>query len=182
MKTLPYISLIALLAAATPAMAQSPGSAKASTETAQSFVNKAAQDGMTEVTLGKLAASKAQSPDVKKFGDRMVQDHGKANTELQALARSKGLQVPSRLDAKHQSIVDMLSGKSGADFDASYAQHMSADHSEAIKLFEDASRMSDGDVAGFAKKTLPTLREHKRMADSLNGGAHAGASTPAKVP
>lgn len=177
MKTLPLISLIAGLAVATPALTQSPDSSKTSGETPQSFVNKAAQDGMTEVTLGKLAASKAQSPDVKKFGDRMVQDHGKANTELQALAKAKGLQVPSKLDAEHQSMVDMLSSKTGADFDSSYAQHMSTDHSEAIKLFESTSHMSDSDVAAFAKKTLPTLREHKRLADGLSGGARAGSAT-----
>ena len=49
------------------------------------------------------------------------------------------------------------------------SHYMSMDHSKAIALFEDAARTTDADVAGFAKKTLPTLKEHKQLADKLPG-------------
>src|SRR5581483_8855131 len=42
------------------------------------FVRKAAQGGIAEVELGKLATQKASSDEVKKFGQRMVDDHSKA--------------------------------------------------------------------------------------------------------
>ena len=41
------------------------------------------------------------------------------------------------------------------------------DHNKAIALFESATKASDPDLAGFAKKTLPTLKEHKQMAEKL---------------
>ena len=136
--------------------------------TATQFVQTAAQDGMAEVALGKLAAKKSSNSAVKAFGERMVSDHGKANAELAALGQRKNLSVPKELDAKHRAMVDELSGKSGAAFDASYAQHMAGDHAKAVALFTQASKLSDADLAGFAKKTLPTLQEHKRMADDLS--------------
>lgn len=159
MKTLQVVSLIAALAVA--------GSASAQTHTRESFVNAAAQDGMTEVELGKLASTKSQSSGVKEFAERMVRDHGQVNAELESLAKSKNIQVPKKLDAEHQSMVDRLGGKSGAEFDTAYAQHMATDHAKAITLFEDATKLGDKEIAAFAQKTLPTLKEHKRMADRM---------------
>src|SRR6516225_8081933 len=49
------------------------------------FIEKAAQGGVAEVETGKLAAQKAQSPDVKQFGERMVKEHSAANEKLMQL-------------------------------------------------------------------------------------------------
>jgi len=140
-----------------------------------SFVKQAAQDGMTEVQLGKLAVQKSQDAKVREFANRMVADHSQANRDLASLAKSKNLDVPASLDSEHQSIVQTLTEKSGAAFDAAYSEHMKADHSEAIALFEGASTSSDKDLAAFAQKTLPTLQEHKKMADQLAGSRTADA-------
>jgi hypothetical protein len=44
---------------------------------------------------------------------------------------------------------------------------MATDHANAITLFEDATKLGDKEIAAFAQKTLPTLKEHKRMADRM---------------
>jgi len=142
----------------------------------QAFVKKAAQDGMTEVAAGKVALAKSQDPEVRSFAERMVADHGKANAELTSIAKAKGLEVPKELDAEHQSMVDALSAKSGSEFDREYSKHMNMDHGKAVALFEAASRSTDADVASFAKKTLPTLKQHKQLAEKLPGKT---ASAPA---
>ena len=49
----------------------------------------AAEGGMAEVELGRLAVEKASNDDVKKFGQRMVDDHSKANEELKEIAAKK---------------------------------------------------------------------------------------------
>lgn len=131
------------------------------------FVKTAAQAGMTEVELGKVALAKSQNSEVREFAERMVRDHGKANSELAAIAEGKGITAPKALDAEHQSMVDSLKAKSGTAFDQAYSEHMNMDHSKAIALFEGASKSTDADLAGFAKKTLPTLKEHKKMAQKL---------------
>ena len=165
-----------------PSTASSPHQKQATRMASQgkvdpaSFVSMAAQDGMTEVELGKLAATKSSNADVKKFAARMVTDHGKANEELASIAKKKSLTVPTKLDAKHEAMVKMMSSKSGAAFDAAYAKDMASDHDKAIALFQSASKMGDPDLAGFASKTLPTLQEHKQMADSLHSSTRTATA------
>jgi putative membrane protein len=134
---------------------------------AATFVSKAAQGGMAEVMLARTAQSKTSNQSIRAFADRMIKDHGKANDELAAIAKRKGLQVPASLDSKHQAAADAMSAKSGAQFDSAYAAQMKQDHHETIALFEQASKLSDAELAGFARKTLPTLREHDAMAQKL---------------
>jgi putative membrane protein len=160
MKLLALFLLIGALGTASLAFGQA--------ETPQWFVSTAAQDGMMEVELGTLASAQAQTAEVKRFAVRMVTDHSKANSELEALAKAKSLQVPTKLDAQHQSTVEMLSAKAGAEFDAAYMHHMATAHAKAVALFERASRLNDTELAEFAKKTLPTLKAHKQMADSFD--------------
>jgi putative membrane protein len=133
------------------------------------FVKKAALDGMTEVEAGKVALTKSQDPAIRSFAERMVADHGKANKELTSIAERKGLNPPKQLDADHKQMLDTLKGKSGKEFDQAYAEHMNMDHSKAVALFESAAKSEDADLAQFATKTLPTLKEHKALAQKLPG-------------
>lgn len=144
----------------------------------KTFVEKAAVNGMAEVEAGKIALSKSQDPAIRSFAERMVKDHTMANTELKGIAASKGIDAPTQLDAEHQAKLDKLASKSGAEFDREYSQHMNMDHSKAIALFEGASKSTDGEVAGFAKKTLPKLKEHKMLAEKLPGKAVGGGELP----
>ncbi|HEY6927104.1 MAG TPA: DUF4142 domain-containing protein [Steroidobacteraceae bacterium] len=136
--------------------------------TPQTFVSMAAQDGMAEVDLAKLALKKSSNSDVKQFAQKMEQDHEQANEQLSSIAKSKGINIPQKLDAKHEAMMKSLSAKSGKAFDQAYAEHMAKDHSKAVALFQGAAQSSDSDLAAFAKKTLPTLEEHKQLADNLN--------------
>jgi putative membrane protein len=173
------------MGATTPATGSgSTGAASAKLAGAdKTFVEKAAIGGMAEVELGNLAQQKAASEDVKKFGARMVQDHSKANDELKQIASTKGVQLPSSLDKKHQSDMDRLQKMSGADFDKAYMSHMVDDHKEDVAEFKkEASGGRDSDVKGFASKTLPTLEEHLKMAQSTNDAVKkgGGAKTASK--
>jgi putative membrane protein len=136
------------------------------------FVTEAAQGGLTEVAVSKAAEASSQDPKVKRFAAQMVSDHTKANDELASLAKSKGLRVPTSLDAKHQAVVQKLSNQKGAEFDAAYGRQMKEDHAKTVALFQAATQTSDPDLAAFAKKTLPTLEEHKHMAGELPGAMH----------
>jgi putative membrane protein len=135
--------------------------------TPQDFVAKASAAGMAEVQSGQVAVQKAGSAQVRTYGQMMVDDHGKANKELETLAKGKGLQLaPGPTDAQKASL-EKLKGRSGADFDASYAHQMVLDHEDAVSLFTQASKLTDAALAGFASKTLPTLQHHLEEARKL---------------
>lgn len=134
------------------------------------FMNKAAIGGMAEVELGKLASTKATNADVKQFGQQMMADHTRANTELKTLAASKNITLPTEVDAKHKEDMDKLSKLSGAAFDKEYVKMMVEDHEKDVAEFEKQSNSgTDADVKSFASKTLPTLKSHLEMIKGING-------------
>ena len=133
------------------------------------FVKKAAQGGMAEVELGKLATEKASSDDVKQFGQKMVDDHSKANDQLKQLASQKSMDVPSDLAPKDKAEVDRLSKLSGPAFDRAYMKHMVMDHTkDATEFKKEATSGSDQDIKGFASNTLTTIQDHLKMAKDIN--------------
>lgn len=131
----------------------------------QAFMNKAAQGGMAEVKLGNLAKEHAQSQAVKDFGQRMVDDHTKANDELKSLASKKNVTLPTDIDAKDQAVYDRLSKLNGAAFDKAYMRDMVSDHHTDVNEFHhEATSGKDPDVKTWAGKTLTTLQEHLKQA------------------
>lgn len=150
--------------AASAVFADSARSSAADTD----FVRKASSGNLTEIALGKLAADHASSDDVKKYAARMVDDHTKANEQLGKLAGSKGVQIATAPDAADQQDIDRLKGLDGAAFDRAYSDLMVKSHKLTTGLFElEATKGEDAEIRAFAHDTLPVLREHEKLADSL---------------
>jgi putative membrane protein len=132
------------------------------------FLLHVASSGMAEVQLGQLAKERAASAEVKQFGQRMVDDHTKANQELRTLAQARALPAAIAIDPKHEAIANKLATLHGAAFDREYMAGQVADHEEAVTLFTTAAKESqDTEVKAWAAKTLPTLQEHLQMARAL---------------
>lgn len=128
------------------------------------FMNQAAPGGMAEVELGRMAASQGLSKEVKAFGQKMVEDHSKANQELMALAAQKKVTLPPDVMPKHKELMAKLSKLKGAEFDREYVKAMVEDHEKDVTAFAaTANNAVDADVKAFAAKTLPTLRMHLQM-------------------
>jgi putative membrane protein len=162
------------LAAAPPVLAAWQGPAgdhavgAALTKEDADFFDAATQGGMLEVKLGQLALKQGASDDVKKFAQRMIDDHGKLDQQLADVAQKEGLSVPQELDKKHQETLDKLSQLSGNKLDQEYVNGMVSDHKDDLKLFEKEAR--DGKDPGlkqFAASSVPTLTEHLAAARQL---------------
>jgi putative membrane protein len=161
----PQFAGMLVLAVSVPVFAQQSADRLANPDS--TFVTKAAGGGLAEVQLGQLATQKASNPDVKAFGQQMVDDHSKANTELQGIASRKSVTLPNTMDSKDQATYDRLSALNGAAFDRAYMADMVKDHRIDITEFEkEANSGSDADLKSFASKTLPTLRHHLELAQS----------------
>ena len=116
---------------------------------------------MAEVALGKMAAAKGATKEVKDFGNMMVMDHGKANDELKAIAQKEKLTLPTALDAEHQAKSDSLSKLSGKDFDRAYVAAMVEGHKKTLALMQtEASAGKNADLKAFAAKTAPVVQHH----------------------
>jgi putative membrane protein len=134
----------------------------------QDFVTQASQGGAAEVELGKVAASQGSSDDVKAFGQRMADDHTKAGAQLTTAASSGGFTVATSPSAQQKADAAKLKSLQGAAFDKAYAAAMVKDHKETVALFEkEAKSGSDANLKAFAAETLPTLKEHTKMAEQL---------------
>jgi putative membrane protein len=156
-----------------PVVGQQAAELAAKTSSADAkFLKEAADGGMAEVELGQLAASRASSSDVKRFGLRMVDDHGKANDELKQLALQKHVDLPPEPSAKHKATKARLEKLSGEQFDKAYMADMLQDHKKDVAAFQLESKSAqDPDVKSFAASTLPTLQEHLKQAESLASGS-----------
>ena len=129
------------------------------------FLREAAAGGLAEVALGKLAVDQGHSAEVRGFGKRMMDDHGKASVQLMNLAQSKKVELPSELPADAKQTGERLAALSGAAFDREFMKTMVADHEKAVAVFEqEATSGGDSDVKQFAAQALPMLRDHVAQA------------------
>jgi putative membrane protein len=144
-------------------------------------LSKLAQSDLAEVQAGKLAQQKASSPEVKKFGAHMVQEHTKMLEEGAKVAQSKGVTPPKSPDKKHQEALNKLKDASGEDFDRRYMAQMVEDHQDALRLAEKAAKdAKDPEVKAHAEKGVPHIKEHLADARKLYSSlaASAGATRP----
>lgn len=149
------------------------------------FAKKAAQGNMAEVALGKLATENAQSDDVKKFGQRMVDDHTKAEQDLEGVASKNNLTLPTDVSPMQKAEQQRLEKLKGAAFDRAYMQMMVKDHVKDVAEFkkEANSTAANGDLRDYAKRTYPVLDDHltnaKAVNDALSSKAGAKSSKSA---
>ena len=98
----------------------------------RNFVQDIWADGDAEVQLGKLAAERGASADVKRFGEMMVQDHTKAGEQLKQIAAQYNIQPDPKKADDHKDAMDKLSKLRGAEFDREFINRMIDDHQEAV--------------------------------------------------
>lgn len=187
------VAVVALTIPAFSAMAQSSGPAKGvpdttsatggrvvtqggegvrAVTTARDFIEQAASSDMLEIETGRLAADKGSSQAVRSFGQQMVTDHTQTSKQLLTLAGKHGVAPSGNMEPRHLEMANKLRNVSGSAFDAQYLQGQVVAHSEAVTLFEQASQATSPDMAdirSFATQTLPALRQHLQMAQSLAG-------------
>ena len=170
---------LTLLSAATLALAVALGAhaADAGKLSGQdkSFLKDAAEGGNAEVEGSKVALDKSGSADVKTFAQMMVDDHGKAGTELKGLADQKGVKVSDTPSITKKTEIKLLSERKGSSFDQHYADSIGVKaHQDTIKLFQkEVDKGSDADVKAWASKTLPTLQHHLEAAQALKAKTDA---------
>lgn len=164
-------ALTATVAAQTPARGQDPKpmppQSMKMAATDMDFVNKAAHAGMMEIDLALMAIRTSKMPALVAAANKIKTDHDAANIELMALAKRK-VHTPTALTAAEKTQAHgKIASLKGADFDKEWIAMMIKDHENAIALFTSAASSADPDIAAFAAKTLPALKEHLKTVQAL---------------
>jgi putative membrane protein len=142
------------------------------------FLRKAAEGGMAEVQLGQLAADKADSTDVKAFGQKMVTDHTALNLQMKPIAQAMGVNPPKKLSKDDQAELEKLGSLSGADFDTEYLAYMVKDHHKDLRDFrEESETATDPALKDAVTKGAQVIREHTMMVEKL--AKDKGVAVPA---
>lgn len=151
------LMLMPLMAIASPALANP-----------QNFLSKALMGDNSEATLGKIAASRASTADVRRYGAMLAADHTKSRSEvLPIVARYHVLPtrtVAPMADAEQHKLARLR----GAAFDREFVRYMVKDHQEDISDFNGELKSGDpGEVRALARRTLPVLQKHLATAQAL---------------
>jgi putative membrane protein len=146
------------------------------------FLRKAAEGGLAEVQMGQLATQKGDSDEVRKFGQKMVEDHIRLNVRMTPVAESLGIYAPQHLNKAEQAEYDKLSGLSGDAFDQEYIIAMVKDHRKDLQEFRHEERKtSNTDLQAAVAQAEPVISQHLAMIEGIAqqkgitvpGGHHA---------
>ena len=127
----------------------------------RTFIPEAAMAGMFEIESSQLARERNVDAQLSQIASMMIEDHTKANQELMAIARQKGVTVPQGMNDHFRRMLTQLQSASGEDFARRFQSQQEQAHREAITLFDREARQGqDPDLRAFAQRTLPVLRKH----------------------
>ena len=134
----------------------------------QAFLVSVAEGGLFEIEASRLAVVRGGSPLVRRFAETMLRERVAVDTDLQQLAASVGVTLPSQLGDTLQARLDVLRQLTGSDFDRAYARNVGImAQEEALDAFERAADRHGERVQRFAAEQLPSLRKHLELAREL---------------
>lgn len=134
---------------------------------ASEFVEEASAKGLAEIETSRIALKESNSSAVRKFAETMISDHTKANQELKKIAQKKNLDVSDEPELRNKAKAMVLKMRDGESFDEAYANNQVVAHEQSIELFQRAANGQDAEIKAYAKKTLPKLQQHLKMAQEL---------------
>jgi putative membrane protein len=149
------------------------------TRTTKGFVKAATISDMYEVTAGKIAAQRAQSPEVKEFAEKMIKAHTLTTKKLKGIIADNNINVtpPAHVDDRRQGMLDDLRGAKSQDFDHRYIVQQIAAHKEADILMRGYAKDGDNQaIRNFADTTDKTVRMHLDMAEKLDAGTKSASN------
>ena len=135
------------------------------------------QTNLMEISLGKMAAQKASSSEVRAYADQLVQDHTNVDRMVVAAAQESGTNLKNGAEAhqavrhetaREKELERKLKNAQGADFDRLFLKETSADHDKLIsKLQQDKQNTSDEELESLIEKVIPVLEQHRELAQIL---------------
>jgi putative membrane protein len=132
------------------------------------FLLAALRTAFAEIDMGQLAEERSENSDVRAYGRKLQADHAVAAREIERMLQTQHVTIPTEPSVEAEAHHAALERLSGADFDAAFVRWMIASHEEAIEQYGAQTHANPNkELANFAGKALPVLREHLVIAHSL---------------
>lgn len=134
----------------------------------QAFVTKTLSNSSAEAEMSQLATQKSQSPDVKQYGQKMVQIHSELNQQLQPVAQRLGVKSDQKPGKKDKKEIEQLKTLNGSAFDQAYIQAMAKDQKHDVKSFKDEETAAQNPtIKKAAQIDEPVLSQHLQVLEQL---------------
>jgi len=134
------------------------------------FLGPAVECNTFEKEMAQKAAENATNEDVKKFAQRLAEDHTNFEKELLQLVKDKKVGVATGTNKEHRDkLAELAKTPKGADYDKKYLAFVVDEHEKAIRQVEACAKdnAQDAGCRACAEKALPTLRKHLEEARAL---------------
>jgi len=137
----------------------------------QNVMRDMAHANLSEIATAELALKQSQNDQVKAYAQKMIDDHTTAQKELEQLAQSKGVTLPTEPDAKHKAAMKAMQVVEGEKFDKMYmAQGGTRDHKNTHQMLTKAQKsVKDPELKAHVQKITPIVEQHLTMAEDQRG-------------
>ncbi|HEY7595614.1 MAG TPA: DUF4142 domain-containing protein, partial [Actinophytocola sp.] len=120
-----------------------------------------------EMPMGKLATERGTTKEVKTAGSVMLTDHTKLNTVVEQLAKKFGVQLPDKPKSSHQGWMNEISGKTGEDFDKTFATRLRAAHGSVFStIAEVRAGTHNKTILDFATQANTIVLKHMTLLEA----------------
>jgi putative membrane protein len=134
-----------------------------------SFVKKASCGNLSEIAMGKLAATTAISSEVKAFAGKMAKEHTKAQEDLKEACKTSKTECPDTMTKEGKEACEKCEKVKGEkNFDAVYIATQIECHEKALKLYEKAATECECEkLKAYAAEHIPAIKEHLATAKAI---------------
>ncbi len=137
--------------------------------TPEQFIQKVANANEFEIQSSRLALDKSKNDEIRRFAQRMIDDHTKIGDQLKSTLQQANLPQPSgQLDEQDQALLTKLKSERQLTFDRTYVAGQVKGHIQAVNLVGAYAKSGTNPaLKELAAKTQPILKEHLKMAEAL---------------
>jgi putative membrane protein len=158
----------------TGAMGGASGGAMASGATAvvdaATYVAQAGASDLFEIDSSKAVLTKTKDAQVRKFAEKMIQDHTASTAKVKAAAKQAGIVVsPPRLSPDQQRMLDEIKSAPASNIDTVYIADQRTAHQNALSLHQSYAQSGDAPaLKAVAAQIAPIVQQHIDMLSNMS--------------
>jgi putative membrane protein len=132
------------------------------------FIVNATSGSYDEVAVADVALTKSANAEVKKLAQQLKTDHSAVITQLNGVAATKNVTVPTAATEDGTEAAKKLAETEAKNFDKNWLEKVEDMHESSIKKYEDASNnATDATIKNWAATTLVKIRGHLDMINKM---------------